>query len=169
MQMRYVVGLFVIVAVGIGLALFEYMSRGDKDHTKAATGAMAAVADAAHRITTDRTSYAVEVATRVGMGRIGGREEQMAMVAAIAVRGSASLADICTALPRVRDSVNTVVTDSIRPMLRDATQIRPDDLAGDARTVLASLNRLLQSEAVTAVQLSLKPTREAQDSGCPKP
>jgi hypothetical protein len=167
MQMRNIVGLLVLAAGGLGLALSQYMSRAEKAHTTdVAAGALAAVADAANRITTDTNSYAVEVATRVGVGRIGEREEQMAVVTAIAVRGVDGLNDLCASLPRVRDTVNAVVIDRIRPRLYDDARMRPDDFTTDARAVLASLNRLFQDEAVTAVHLSLKPTREAQDSGC---
>jgi hypothetical protein len=167
MHMRKVVGLLVLVAGGIGLATSQYMSREEKSRTTdVAAGALAAVADAANRIATDRTSYAVEVTTRMGAGRMGDREEEMTLVAAISVRGSANLGDICTSLPRVRDSVNAVVGDRIRLRLRDSAQVRPEELSAAARAVLASLNGLLQSDAVTAVRLSLKPTRETQDSGC---
>jgi hypothetical protein len=167
MQMRKIVGLLVLVAGGIGLAISQYMSREEKSHTTdVAAGAFAAVADAANRMATDRTTYAVEVTARMGVGRVGDREEEMTVVAAIAVRGSANLSDICTSLPRVRDSVNAAVGDRIRLGLRDSAQIKPDELSVAARAVLASLNRLLQSGAVTAVRLSLKPTRETQDSGC---
>jgi hypothetical protein len=165
--MRKIVGLLVLGAGGIGLAISQYMSGNEKDHSAdVAGGALAVMADAANRVVMDRTSYAVEVATRVGAGRLGDREEQMAVVASIAVRGSGNLSDVCTALPRVRDSINAVVTDRIRPRLRDNARIGPDELSADARAVLASMNRLLQSEAVTAIRLTLKPARESQDSGC---
>lgn len=169
MQMRTIMGLLVFAAggIGIGFAVSQYLAGAARDGApEGASGTLAAIADTAHRIAVDRTSYAVEVAMRAGPGRIGERVELVAVVATIAVRGSSSLADICTSLPRVRDSINAVVMDRIRPRLGESSQVKPDDLAGDAHVVRASLNRLLQSEDVTAVHLALKPTREAQDSGC---
>jgi len=169
MQMRNIMGLLVFAAggIGVGFAVSQYLAGFKDDTTEDTPSALAsAVADAAHRIAVSRTSYAVEVAMRVGPGRIKERAELIAVVATIEVRGSSSLADICTSLPRVRDSINTVVMDRIRPRLGESSQVKPDDLAGDASVVLASLNRLLQSEDVTAVHLALKPTRESQDSGC---
>src|SRR5262245_4781395 len=166
---KIIMGLLVLAAGGIGIsvAVSQYLAGFRDDATEGSSGALAsAVADAAHRISLNRTFYAVEVAMRVGPGRIKERVELIAVVATIEVRGSSSLADICTSLPRVRDSINTVVTDRIRPRLGESGHIKPDDLAGDARVVLTTLNRLLQSDDVTAVHLALKPTREAQDSGC---
>ena len=167
--MRKIMGLLVFAVGGIGIsfAVSQYFAGFKDEASDGQPSALAsAVTDAAHRIAMSRTSYAVEVAMRVGPGRIKERVELMAVVATIEVRGSSSLADICTSLPRVRDSINTVVTDRVRPRLGESGRIKPDDLAGDARVVLATLNRLLQSDDVTAVHLALKPTREAQDSGC---
>jgi hypothetical protein len=166
--MRKIMGLLVFVAGGVGIsfAVSQYLAGFKDERTEDKPSALAsAVADAAHRIAVDGTSYAVEVAMRVGPGRIRERAELIAVVATIDVRGSSTLTDFCTSLPRVRDSINTVVMDRIRPRLGES-QVKSDDLAADARIVLASLNRLLQTDDVTAVHLALKPTREAQDSGC---
>jgi hypothetical protein len=166
-KMPMVAGLLVLAAGATALGVSQHMSFGDKTQTvDAAAGAIAVVADAANRMTSDNGAYTITVTTRVGQARFGERDQQAAVETEIGVRGGAGLANVCASLPRIRDTINGVVTDRIGPWLRSGRTVPGDEFVADGHLILASLNRMVQNAAVTDVRLVLKPIREVQDGGC---
>jgi hypothetical protein len=162
-------GVMLIVIGILALGISQYMSQDERGRTtEMASGAVAAVADAAARLTADNNEYTLVVANRVGIGRVGGdREAPMAVQATLSVRGSDKMMRVCATLPRVRDAINGVITDRIGPKLRAGRPLAPDELAAEGEILRAALNRLAESgDSFAHVRIVLKSAYDVQETGC---
>jgi hypothetical protein len=161
-------GVMLIVVGILALGISQYMSHDERGRTtEMASGAISAVAGAAAWLTNDNGEYAVVVANRVGVGRVGAdREAPMAVQAILSVRGGDRLSRVCAALPRVRDAINGVAADRIGPKLRAGHTLAPDELAAEGEMLHTALNRVVESDAFAQVRIVLVSAYDVQETGC---
>jgi len=163
-------GLAVLLIVGIGLGLTQYLDLGKRgETTEAAANAIMDAASAAASWAADKSQHRVEIVNLMGHARGRDWNGPVAVQAVLIVDKSAGLSAVCASLPRVRDSMNLLLSDRISHALRTGAKLSPDDVAAQGDRLKAMLNRAFSNEPIAEVRLALRNDYDGVEIGCTDP
>jgi hypothetical protein len=162
--------LAVLLVVGIGLGLTQYLDFGKRGETteRAATAIMDAASTAANWAS-DKSKHRVEIVNLMGHGRGGDWNGPVAVQAVLIVDKSAGLSAVCASLPRVRDAVNILLSDRISHALRTGGSLSAQEVEAQGDRLKSMLNRSFENEPIAEAILTLRNDYNAVEVGCTDP
>ena len=162
--------LAVLLVVGIGLGLTQYLDLGKRgETTERAANAIMDAASAAASWAADKSQHRVEIVNLMGHARGRDWNGPVAVQAVLIIDKSAGLSAVCASLPRVRDSLNLLLSDRITHALRTGAPLSGEDVEAQGDRLKAMLNRTLENEPIAEARLALRNDYDGVEIGCTDP
>jgi flagellar basal body-associated protein FliL len=146
-----------LITVGV-VGFMQYMNMSKKGEvTEDAAEAVGAGVNAALDWAKDRSERSIEVVTLIGQ-----TPQVVTVRAQLTMQGASRLSEVCASLPRVRDTINGMLFETVRDKLNGGGRI---DLVAYEEPLKAALNHAYKEDAVERVRLS-RGNAAMGDTGC---
>ena len=164
--LKYLVPLLLLTAASVfgGMQYLHSKNRGQA--TEEAADAIANAANAAVDWTRDKTPRTIDVVAFFGEGPVAGRASYFAVRARLTAVGAQRMSEVCSAMPRVRDAMNTLLFDSVHRAMDAHRALDRRVLAANEPRLQAEINRGFDGPIISKVSLELSIPAALAESGC---